>query len=711
MSMKKAVNNPTLLGTVQDVKGTSISVTLNSNQLSGLTFVNGQGYRIGQLGTFVRIPIGYIDLFGIVSQVGASAVPENLAANSPYGNRWLTIQLIGEGYRKRNFQRGISQYPTIDDEVHLVSEEDLASVYGEQKKQNHLVRVGHIAGSESIDALLDINKLVTRHSAIVGTTGSGKSTTVAGILNTLSDIKKFPSARIIVLDIHGEYGNALKERANIYKINPESSFVNEKQLHIPYWALSADELVEITFGTFGDNHKAKNLIIERITQLKQDAFERLEKKSMEGIIKENISADSPIPFSIHALWYELYCKEFGTYFSDNAKLPDEKNWAYELDADGNKILGDAKKGIPPRFRKVKNIKEDAEKINYLPDGLNIRSQLENLGAKLRISRYDFLFSPGDWNPELTGDVKKDLDALIKDWVGSEKPITILDLSGVPTSMTNNIAGILLRILYDGLFWSRNLKEGGRLRPLLLVMEEAHSYLNDNFQGIASSIVQRIVKEGRKYGIGAMIVSQRPSEINSTILSQCGTFFAMRLSNHTDRSHITGAITDNLEGLTNMLPILRTGEALILGEAVRLPMRTMIEAPPKDRRPDSQDPIVCPEETNPDIDPSVGRGGWSAPADSYADYITFVSAWRRQSPIVSKQLNTLIMEHFTAFESSNISMLSYDAASQTLQVTFHNGGTYQYYDVSLIKWEDFKKAESKGKYLHQQIKNQHRFVKM
>ena len=328
MNMKKAVNNPTLLGTVQDVNGTSISVTLNSNQLSGLTFVNGQGYRIGQLGTFVRIPIGYIDLFGIVSQVGASAVPENLVASSPYGNRWLTIQLIGEGYRKGNFQRGISQYPTIDDEVHLVSEEDLANIYGEQKKQNHLVRVGHIAGSESIDALIDINKLVTRHSAIVGTTGSGKSTTVAGILNALSDSTKFPSARIIVLDIHGEYSNALKDRANIYKINPEATSTTEKPLHIPYWALSADELVEITFGNFGDNHKTKNLIIERITQLKQEAFEKLNEASKEGIVKENINADSPIPFSIHSLWYELYCKEFGTYFSDSAKLPIEENWDF-----------------------------------------------------------------------------------------------------------------------------------------------------------------------------------------------------------------------------------------------------------------------------------------------------------------------------------------------------------------------------------------------
>ena len=209
----------------------------------------------------------------------------------------------------------------------------------------------------------------------------------------------------------------------------------------------------------------------------------------------------------------------------------------------------------------------------------------------------------------------------------------------------------------------------------------------------------------------MIVSQRPSEINPTILSQCGTFFAMRLSNHTDRAHITGAMTDNLEGLTNMLPILRTGEALILGEAVKLPMRTMIEAPPKDKRPDSQDPIICSEETNPDLDPSVGGGGWNSPVNLNADYLPFILTWRRQSPTVSKQLNSENMEHFSAFESSNISSLSYDAASETLQVTFHHGGAYQYFDVSANTWEDFKRADSKGIFLNQQIKNQHRFVKM
>ena len=167
----------TVIGTVQDVSGTSVSVTLTSDHFSGLSFVHGQGHKIGQIGSFVKIPVGYVDLYGIVSQVGASAVPEKALLTMPNGLRWMTIQLIGEGYRSGKFQRGISQYPTFEDEVHLVSEADLQAIYGRSDKQNHLVRVGYVAGSESIDALIDVNKLVTRHSAVVGTTGSGKSTT------------------------------------------------------------------------------------------------------------------------------------------------------------------------------------------------------------------------------------------------------------------------------------------------------------------------------------------------------------------------------------------------------------------------------------------------------------------------------------------------------------------------------------------------------
>ena len=617
-------NKSTFLGTIQNVTGTTVSVTLANESLSGLTYVDGEGYRIGQIGSFVKLPIGYIDLFGIVTQVGASAVPENQANNQPYGNRWLTVQLVGEGQRNGKFERGISQYPTIGDEVHLVSESDLKRIYG-QPDRPYFVKVGHIAGAESISALVDVNKLVTRHSAVVGTTGSGKSTTVAGILSALSDSKNYPSARIIILDIHGEYCQAFRGKANIFKVNADKDPKSqEKELYIPFWALNFNELTQISFGEFG-NEKDRSALIERVLAQKEKTLLKYPKK---GVTKETLSVDSPIPFSLNELWFELWNETFFTFYSDSGKKPIQANWAYEKDGKDVDIIGDAEKAIPPRFKPPKNVAGDTEKIQYGSSPLNIRGQLETLGSKLRIPRYDFLLRPGKYKPELDGKVDNDLDSLLKEWIGSDKPITILDLSGVPVDILNTIVGVLLRVLYEGLFWSRRLSQGGKHRPLLVVMEEAHNYLNDNFEGIASNVVQRIVKEGRKYGIGAMIVSQRPSEINSTILSQCGTFFALRLANANDRGHITAALPDNLDGLTNMLPILRTGEAIIVGEAVKLPMRTIIEAPPKDQRPDSQDPIVYDEAPTED---SLQPGGWGISMELKPNFEEFLEVWRAQNP--------------------------------------------------------------------------------
>jgi len=619
-------NSETSLGTVQDVSGVSVSVTMNPKRLSGLTFVNGHAHRIGQLGSFVKIPIGYIDLFGIVSQVGASAIPEKLMDTDENSRRWLTVQLIGEGSRQGAFQRGISQYPTIDDEVHLVTERDLEKIYGRKGKQNHLVKIGHIAGSESIEALVDINKLVTRHSAIVGTTGSGKSTTVAGLLNALSDADRYPSSRIIVIDIHGEYGEALKKKANVFKINPDERNSWEKALYLPFWAMSFDELLAVTFGRVSGG-PARSIILEKVIEYKAAA---LRANPIAGITEEGLTADSPVPFSLHQLWYDLYCLDFGTYYSDGGKKPERANWAIETDLDGELMLGDPLKGIPPKFKKVKAVAEDPEKINNLKDRLNIQPQLENLGARLRVSRFDFLLNPGGWCPDAEGKVASDLPQLLSGWIGGGKPISIVDLSGVPTTILNDVVGIFLRVIYDALFWARRLSQGGKERPLLVIMEEAHLYLNDDLQGMASSIVKRIVKEGRKYGIGAMIVSQRPSEINSTILSQCGTFFALRLSNSADRSHITGTLSDNLEGLTNMLPVLRTGEAIVLGEAVRLPMRTLILAPPESERPDSQDPLVC-DMLDPEVSTTPGGWGIVGETDLVKAFDEVSLVWRRQNP--------------------------------------------------------------------------------
>ena len=186
---------------------------------------------------------------------------------------------------------------------------------------------------------------------------------------------------------------------------------------------------------------------------------------------------------------------------------------------------------------------------------------------------------------------------------------------------------MLRILYDAIFWARNLPEGGRERPLLLVLEEAHAYLGREKSGTAADAVRRIAKEGRKYGVGMMVISQRPSEIDTTILSQCGTIFAMRLANDTDRGHVTGAASDNLKGLFEILPVLRTGEAIVVGEAVSLPVRTLIEPPPIDRRPDSTDPRVVARGSL--VDGFDGPAGWNQKRDK-EDYTAMVYQWRIQS---------------------------------------------------------------------------------
>ena len=620
-------NDESYLGDVQDVSGTTVSIAMSIKSLTGFVYIDGQGYRAGQIGSFVRIPIGFDNLFGIVSQVGASAVPDSRKDLSE-GNRWMTIQLIGEGPRNGTFQRGLSQYPTIGDKVHLVSERELKGIYG-QPDRPYFVRLGHISNAESIPALVDVNKLITRHSAVVGTTGSGKSTTVASLMNALSDAKNYPSARIVMLDIHGEYGQALKERANIFRISASSKGIDsERKLLLPFWALNFEELCLLAFGEFG-NEKDKNIVMERVYKCKLASLNNYPRK---GVTKDTLSVDSPVPFSLHDLWLELFIDTFGTYHNSKGRVGDPRsNLAYEFGSDGKELKGDPYRGIPPTF---KSIVTDAgeDKINYLPGLLGLGKQVLLLGTKLRIPRYNFIFSPDHFLPDAGGKIATDIDVLLKDWLGSDNPISILDLSGLPADTLQTTIGVMLRLIYDAVFWARDLSQGGRHRPLLIVMEEAHIYLNDKTKNMASSIVQRIVKECRKYGIGAMIVSQRPSEIDPTILSQCGTFFALRLANASDRSHISSAMSDNLDGLTGMLPILRTGEAIILGEAVKLPMRTTIEPPPKNRRPDSQDPIVYDEAS---LDETENPGGWGITNESNPRYDEVVEAWRAQDPKISK----------------------------------------------------------------------------
>ena len=490
-------NGPTYLGSIQDVQGATISVALDNNTISGLVFIDGRGYRVGQVGGFVRVPIGLTDLFGIVSQVGAGAVPEALAHVEPFGHRWLRVQLIGESQRAGEFRRGISQYPTINDEAHLVTEHDLGRIYGRAEAPN-CIRIGSVASAESISALIDIDRLVTRHSAVVGSTGAGKSTTVANILASLSDSQQYPSSRIVVFDIHGEYAAALRDRATVFRVNPGQDS-GEVRLVVPYWALSFDELLNITpFRGVGDAERAA--LVERVKGLKLASLRTKERK---GVTVDTMTVDTPVPFSIHRLWYELYREVCSTHTTQGVNQSADSE-AIESDADGERLLGNIMEVKPPTYQAITT--GGPNRVYLSGSTLNIRRQILATQALLRDRRYDFLFRPGPWCPEasagaLDAQPERDIDDLLQLWVGSDRPISILDLSGIPASILMDLIGVLLRLLFDALFWARDLPEGGRDRPLLIVLEEAHAYLRVGKEGPAASVCAEDHQRGAKVWAG------------------------------------------------------------------------------------------------------------------------------------------------------------------------------------------------------------------
>ena len=613
-------NNPAVIGVVRSISGTNVSVQLYKSLNSSISYINGNGYKIGQVGGFVKIPQGYVNLYGTIVQIGADAIPESLRNDTQAGIRWMTVQLVGEGSVGQPFERGISQYPMIDDEVHIVTEEDLVNIYG-REKGGEFVSVGTIAGAENIPALVDINKLITRHSAVVGSTGTGKSTTVAGLLNTLLSEEQFPSSRIVLIDIHGEYGKTFKEKANVFRVYQDADY--EKKLVVPYWAMSFDEFVDFTFGDVNDSDRAQ--IAEYVLRLKKLTI-RQNPGKYDYLNADLITADTPVPFSLKRLVLFLYRLVFSEHSAQTTsqrfceideEFDAEKSTEAFEEKDGEKLVGSVEPFMLPIYKGIVN-----GQIYHAKVTVSLKRQLLQLLARMADPRYDFILNPGGFVSDENGAVGSDLDALLKEWYG-EKQLSVFDVSGVPSSILIDIVGIMLRLMYDSLFWGRKMPQGARERPLLIVMEEAHNYLGANNDNRAASVVRRIVKEGRKYGIGAMVVSQRPSEIDPTILSQCGTTISLRLTNSNDKGIVASTVSDNLSGLVNMLPILKTGESIIVGEAVRMPMRAIIFFPPEALRPDSQDPKVVGKEGEDPI-------GWTKVLDIKPnDYSNITKTWRTQ----------------------------------------------------------------------------------
>jgi DNA helicase HerA-like ATPase len=583
--------NPTYLGKITSVSGSSIHVELTPQVRSGLLIIEGKTHRIGQVGSFVRIPQGYNNLFGVISETSETSASE--IESLPFNEkRMIKVELVGEsiGY---DFERGISQFPSISEEVHLVTEDDLKKIYGNNKDGQ--VLIGKLSSSDSINVSIDLDNLVNRHSAILGSTGSGKSTSVASLLRSIvtshTPSVLMPSARIVLFDLHGEYSSALKDISTVLSIDATEEV---DKLYIPFWCVNPDSLIEFLCGSSIDlKNKFLDLIIE-------EKIEFVKKNTSLGIDVDKITPYTPIPFSLNKIWYDL------VYF-------DTVNWLdKEMTAPAIINNGDIETLKKPTFRPASTAKENFSKKGGVDKW---KKNLDLMRSRLLDGQYSFFLNPGDWTPSHEYSIEKDLPDLINSWLGNEKPITILDLSGMPSERLDLLLGSILDVLFEAAIWGRNLISGMKANPVLLVMEEAHRYLSNENSGLAKSMVRRIAKEGRKFGVGSMLISQRPSEIDETILSQCGTLFSLRITNATDRARVKSAMADGLSGIIDALPILRTGEAIVTGEAAKLPMRFKFRILKDGQFPDSQDPKVA-DSWSKDVVPS--------------DFESLVNCWRQQN---------------------------------------------------------------------------------
>jgi len=587
-------HNPTHIGEVESVSGNSVTIKMASNYPSNMPIVDGTVYRIGQIGSFLKIPLGYANLYGLITQAGVLAMPESLLIaykenpSTVDGHRWLRMILVGEQVGS-SFERGVLQSPTSGDQVHLVTNEDLRVVYGGYNTQSSIV-IGNQSASEGLAAQLDMDKLISRHCAILGATGSGKSNAVSIVVKAIA-VKPFPSARVLMIDPHGEYASSLTGKCRVFRVGANTA-TGEEELCVPFWALPFKELMAIFPGKLSDQNE--DYIRGKVLELK-----RVTAAAIGGLRAEAITADSPISFSINQLWFDLDNFERIAFSADR------------ITPETLSVVGDPST-LKSNQYPIAGLGSSAPFLNTKAKG--ILGFLDGMRSRLLDQRYNFLFKPTGYSPDLVGTTLNDLPSLFSTWFGHGSPVSILDLSAIPSNIMQTISGCILKIVYDALYWGQNTLVGGKRQPLLVVLDEAHAYLKAGEDSISSRTVQAIAKEGRKYGVGMLLVTQRPSELDETVLSQCGSIIALRMTNTRDKGHVSSAMQDELREMAYVLSSLRTGEAIVSGEAVRIPSRVKFYQ--ANNAVKSSDPIASKL--------------WAEAFPDVAEYEISVRNWRNQT---------------------------------------------------------------------------------
>lgn len=565
------------IGSIIEVNGTSIKVKLD-DELGKLTrTLDGRVYSIGQMASIIKIHFGRKIIFAFVKMLRMSSdedVITDRRITSSDDSRILEADLFGEGTwfetkKCLHFNRGVETYPLPMQYVYLTTKEELEAIYlsaeNNNMLNNNMLEIGTYVGTNSTICRANMDKLFGNHSAILGSTGSGKSATVAAILHSILDHKlegdKALSPRIILIDPHGEYYKAFKKKAIVYRAYSEASIGGEKSevLKLPYWLMSGDEFRSLVIGKTEYEATAQNNII----------YEALSYARMvnAGIVESLIDPDG----------------------NQNADLCEGKT---ETDRD----TFDRDKPIPFKLEElIKHMVEvqgrKAGKKEPKPASDSDKLKIEAILKKIRVLRsnpqLNFLMDEFKENSPSLIDILKQFVGIVDK--NQDKNLRIIDISGLPNEVSGPLTAVISRLLFQYKVWQ--IPSERENDPILLVCEEAHRYVPNHGEAQykdAQESIRRIAKEGRKYGLGLMLVSQRPSDVESTVLSQCNTWIVLRLSNSNDQEHVARFLPDTLTGLTRILSSLTRREAIFIGEAAALPSRIRIRELKPDMLPDSSD---------------------------------------------------------------------------------------------------------------------------
>ena len=499
------------VGRVASVTGSQIIIHLKPEAPSS----SRTGMSAVVKGTLVKIRRQRAWVFGLVTAI---SIPLPSHEQNPEEQRFAEVVLLGEAEASTDpaspsgFERGVSFFPSVGAPVYTANADDLALVYA--KRSASSIRIGTIHQDRSIPAYVSPDRLLGKHFAVLGTTGTGKSCAVALILRRLLEMHR--SAHILVLDPHNEYASAFSDYAEI---------IDASSFELPYWLFNFEELRGAVLGDVSQDEglqREATALATLVCRAKETFIGNTKKAS-------HITVNTPVPYKM----------------SDLLSL---------LDAEMGK-LGHNRNILP-----LQNLKT---KINTLRND----------------SRYSFMFG----GIAVADNMNKILSRIFRIPV-QNKPISILDLSAVPSDVLNIVVSVLARITFDlALFSERSV-------PILLVCEEAHRYLPANdHQGFEPTkrILSRIAREGRKYGVALGIISQRPSDLAMSALCQCNSIFALRLSNTADQEFVRAMLPDWGGGLFDFLPALRNGEAIVIGEAVPVPARVRFDILPPQHLPRSK----------------------------------------------------------------------------------------------------------------------------